>query len=184
MAANKARVAYMIYSSIIMVLGLAIVVIGDFSVDTLSNIVGGIILACGIIKAILYFADDNYGLAFQFDMAQGIFFVLVGALLIIKPVEKEEYINLIVGIFVIADGTCKLQTSRETKKFGMKCWVAILTLAIITTISGALLATNPLKEKWLLIVGLALALDGIENLIIAIYTISLERRKNKGEKAE
>ena len=180
MAAVHARMAYITYSGILIVLGFLIMLLEGFEPDMMARVTGIIVMVCGIAKAVLYFSDDAYGLAFQFDLAQGIFFILIGILLLVKPFESIEKINVIVGLFIIADSSLKAQTAKEAKSFGMKCWKAILVFAILAALAGVFLAVSPLKAQPQAMTGAALVLDGVLNLIVAIYTVKLARRvKNK-----
>ncbi len=185
MAVRRARMAYMVYSLVLFILGIVLIIKRNISANVMGDIIGGVILACGICKILLYFVNDTYGLAFQFDFALGIFSIIVGIILLTQPYDTAEHISAIVGIFIIVDGSFKLQTSQDAKKFGMKYWVAILALAAITTIGGLLLAISQVSQQLVPVglVGIALILDGIENFYIATYTIKLVKRfRNKERK--
>lgn len=182
MAVKRARIAYIAYSAGLMILGIVLMCINQTSVKVIANTIGIIVTLCGVAKCILYFVDDMYGLAFQFDFAQGIFFTIVGIVLLVKPVQTIEFINVVVGIFVIADGSCKLQTAGEAKKFGMRCWKFILGLAVLTTVAGILLVLSFISDSPVMFTGIALLLDGIENLYVAAFTIKLVRRVKGVEK--
>ncbi|QSX06918.1 DUF308 domain-containing protein [Sedimentibacter sp. zth1] len=175
---KKAKTAYVAYSIVLIALGILLIFLTEATELTLCYIVGLITLICGIIKFISYFVNDTYGLAFQFDFALGIFTMLIGLVLILHPKNILVFLNVVIGIFVIIDGTFKLQTAKEARQFGLDNWWLILILAIITAIVGLLLIFNPFEGVLALsvIIGIALIADGIENLCVAIYTIKLVKR--------
>lgn len=182
MTVRKAKTAYLSYSGILLVLGIVLMCLNETTVEVIANIIGIVIMICGIAKCILYFVDDLYGLAFQFDLAQGIFYTLTGIVLLVKPIETIEFLNLTVGIFVIADGSCKLQTAGEAKKFGMKCWMFILGLALLTMAAGIFLSLSFVADRPAMFTGLAILIDGLENLYVAAYTVKLARRAKGADK--
>lgn len=177
---EKAKIAYTIYSIVMVVLGVFLMFLPETTALMICKIVGVIIFICGVIKFISYFVNDTYGLAFQFDFALGIFTMLIGLILVFHPKNVISFVNVVIGIFVIIDGAFKLQTSKEAKQFGIDNWWLILILAALTSIAGLLLIFNPFEEMLALsvIIGIALIADGIENLCVAIYTIKLVKRFN------
>lgn len=180
---KKAKIAYISYSLALIVLGIVMMLMTESQIEILVRITGAVLLCCGIIKFIDYFINDAYGLAFQFDFALGIFTAITGLLLLICPNEVLTFVNIIIGLFIVVDGTMKLQTAKEAKHFGMEYWWLILLLAILTTLAGILLVINPLSAAIALTVvcGAALVFDGLENLYVAIYTVKLVKRYKQSE---
>lgn len=183
---KRAKVAYIAYSAVLIALGVAMLFMGESQILLLAKITGGILLCCGIVKFIVYFTNDAYGLAFQFDFALGIFTVITGLLLLIYPKNVLQVLNILIGIFVIVDGAFKLQTAKDAKTFGMNRWWLILIFALITTLAGLLVLFNPLKAMIAVaaVCGIALIADGIENLCTAIYTVRLVKSKANNMRSE
>lgn len=169
--------AYIAISAAMIVLGVVFVIFPKLSFDISCYIMGGLIAAFGIAKLISYFSKDLYRLAFQFDFALGIAAIAIGILIMLNP----ELIALILGIFLVFDGTFKLQTSIDSKRFGMTSWGTILALAIITCICGLFLIFAPIKAAKVLsvIMGISLIADGIQNLCITAYTVKAARSKDE-----
>ncbi len=183
-AVRRARLIYIMYSLVLIVLGIFLIIRRNMNIDTISKLIGGVVIVCGIVRILLYYVNDTYGLAFQFDFALGIFSIVIGLILMTQPLDTLEHLNVITGIFIIADGSFKLQTSGDARKFGMKYWIIILVLAVITTLCGLSLAINQVSKYFIPIVmiGCALTADGIENLYIATYTVKLVKRfRHKGK---
>lgn len=175
---KKAKTTYIAYSIALIVSSVFFIIFPDIIDKTIAYITGFVILVCGIIKILDYFVNDTYGLAFQFDLAMGIFTIIIGLILLFHPGEIIKFINIVIGIFVILDGAFKIQTAKEAKQFGIKKWWMILLLAIITVLTGVILifiTVNSIKILTILL-GLALFADGFENLFVALLTVKLVRR--------
>ena len=80
---------------------------------------------------------------------------------------------------LLADGLFKIQISIDAKRFGIGSWWVVLSLALLTCIIGALLVLRPADGAELLtmLVGLALFLDGVLNLSVAVCTVKIIRHQ-------
>ena len=96
---------------------------------------------------------------------------MLGALIMLKSVKL--LIPISIGIFMLFDGAFKLQTTIDAKRFGIKYWWLILTLAILTCACGFLLIFNPFDGIRIIAImlGISLVVDGIQNLCVAAYTV-------------
>lgn len=177
-AVTKAKISYMAYSSVLALCGTVFILLPEIFNKSKIYIIGGILLLCGIVKVIDYFINDTYGLAFQFDFAMGIFTILIGLILLLHPGEIKKFINIVIGIFAILDAAFKLQTAKDAKQFGMKYWNIILIAAMVVLTTGTLLIFLPLKSiaSVVVLIGTTLIAIGIENLVVALYTVKLIRR--------
>ncbi len=174
---KKAKWAYICISAVMILLGFALIIFPKISALTVCYIIGGVITVFGIIKLIGYFSKDLYRLAFQFDLALGIFTLIAGVLILIHPANVVMFMPVIIGVFVIMDGTFKLQTAFDAKRFGMNYWWMILLLAALTCFCGLFLIINPFDGviALMIILGATLVIDGIQNLCIVLYTVKAVR---------
>lgn len=170
---KKAKGAYIFISTVMVALGLWLVIEPKRSALTVCYVVGGMITIFGVIKLISYFSDDLYRLAFQFDFALGIVSLVVGILMLIHPMNVVHTMPIIVGVFVLSDGAFKLQTAIDAKRFGMRYWQGIMLLAVLTCAGGLFLVIHPFEgaTALMILLGVTLIVDGIQNLIIAACTV-------------
>lgn len=175
---KRIKRVYMFYSIALILLGTALLFAPELSAVTLCSLAGAVTVVCGVVKLCGYFVNDTYGLAFQFDFALGIFAVAVGIILLMRPQRLLAFVNVIIGLFLLAESTFKLQTAKEARQFGLERWWAILILGTVTAVLGILLICNPLNGALALtaLLGLALMADGFQNLLVAMYTIRLVKR--------
>ena len=145
---------------------------------TICYVIGVTAVICGVVKMVGYFINDSYGLAFQFDFALGIITILVALTLFIYPKGIVSFVDILLGLFVLIDGAFKLQTSIEAKSFGINRWWIILLTALLTVVAGMILVLNPYSSMLMLtrLLGVAFILDGVLNLIVALYTVKLIKR--------
>ena len=80
---------------------------------------------------------------------------------------------VIIGVFVLLDGSFKIQTARDAKIFGLHGWWGILVLAILTCLGGLFLIINPFSGAvaLMILLGATLIMDGIQNLCVVAYTV-------------
>lgn len=170
---KRAKQAYVIVSIVMIVLGLILIFFPEISVAALCYTIGGIMTAFGIVRLVGYFSKDLFRLAFQFDLALGIFSLLVGVLMILHPSHVLAAIPVIIGIFVTIDGVFKVQTAFDARRFGMKRWWTVLMLALLTCAAGIFLIVDPFKgaNAMMILFGTTMLVDGIQNLCVVLYTV-------------
>lgn len=81
---------------------------------------GIILIAYGIVKIIGYFSNDLYNLAFQYDLACGLFLIVVGVIVLRCNLRIQQYLSPALGLLILLDAFLKLQTSKDARKFGIE----------------------------------------------------------------
>jgi uncharacterized membrane protein HdeD (DUF308 family) len=175
---KKAKCAYICYSAALIVIGLCLCAVPDISSKVVCILTGAFLMAMGAVKITNYFVNDVYGLAFQFDLAMGMINIILGIILILHPERVLQFTEIMLGVLFMVDGNFKLQTAVEAKRFGLKQWWSILLTAMLTIICGLLLVFDPLDSgaAMAIAIGVSMAMDGILNLLVAIYAIRLVKR--------
>lgn len=174
-----AKTGYIIISILLCVLGIVLIAVPDFSVTLLCVLGGGIMMLFGLVKIIGYCSKDLYRLAFQFDLAFGILFVVLGFILIIRTDAMVNLICIVMGICVLADALLKIQISIDSRAFGIKKWWLILAMAILTGVAGFLLIFWPSEsiQTIMILFGIALITEGVLNLITILTAVKIIRHQ-------
>ncbi|MBR4941751.1 MAG: hypothetical protein IKZ19_07120, partial [Clostridia bacterium] len=75
----------------------------------------------------------------------------------------------------------KAQIAIDGKKFGISMWPLILATAIVVAGAGIATAVNILKEfaPAHIMLGIALVVDGLENVWVTSYTVRVRATKKK-----
>lgn len=123
------------------------------------------------------FCKDAYQLAFQFDLALGIVIAIVGIVFVCRTARVVQLLSTCIGIVMLVDATFKIQTSIDSKRFGISRWWLMLILAVIVAAIGILLILMPGETTRLMVrlIGLNLCMDGILNLVIVIDTVKTDK---------
>ncbi|WP_317322165.1 HdeD family acid-resistance protein [Subdoligranulum variabile] len=176
---KAAKIGYIMISILLCVLGIVLIAVPDFSVTLLCVLGGGIMMLFGLVKIIGYCSKDLYRLAFQFDLAFGILFVVLGFILIIRTDAMVNLICIVMGICVLADALLKIQISIDSRAFGIKKWWLILAMAILTGVAGFLLIFRPSESIQIIMIlfGIVLITEGVLNLITILITVKIIRHQ-------
>ena len=177
-----AKAGYIVSAVAFMALGLILTIWPEMSMITISYAAGAIVLASGIVRIAGYFSKDLYSLAFQFDLALGIFTVLIGIVFLLHPQWLISAIPFFVGIFVLVNGLFTFQTSLDSKRFGMKYWWVMLIFSVLSSALGIVLIIDPFTGAGVLtiLVGVTMMCTGVEKLFLSLYTIVIKRKNKHG----
>lgn len=169
---RAAKGFYITCSLILCVIGIMIVCWPTVSTQVLCMILGIVSLVYGLQKILGYFSRDPYRLAFQFDLALGIFVALIGVVLLVHPGQVMSMLAFVVGLFMLVEGVFKIQTSVDAKRFGLGGWWVILLGAVASILLGVFLLFDPFNGELLMtFMGISLLTDGLQNLFNAFYTV-------------
>lgn len=181
---KQAKTIYFIASAILLILGVALLIFKP-SVLLLRILIGSTFVLIGASKIFGYFANDLYKLAFQFDLALGILWALVGVVFLLRGSLQLPTLLGASGIFVVAESMFKIQTALDAKKFGMRKWVSILVVAIVVGITGVLVLLNPFEQlienSTVVLMGIAFILNGGQNIWTTAYTVRVKAKKKHAE---
>lgn len=174
---GKVGIIYSILAVAFITFGIGLFVDPELSYALICRIAGGILIVYGIVKMVSYFTGDLYQLAFQFDLAMGIFSLVLGIMLSVFTENVMTRFPTFIGIIILIDAVFKVQTSLDAKKFGLTKWWLILILAVLAGAAGVLLIFHPLEMSGLILrlMGLNLILDGVLNLWVVLYTVRIKR---------
>ena len=149
---RAAKTSYIVLSALYCVFGVLLIAVPDFSMKLLGILVGCMMIGFGAVKLMGYFSRDLYRLAFQFDLAYGILLIVLGLIVLVRPVQLVSFFCLVLGICILADGLFKIQAASDSKRFGLRPW-------------------------WLVLLGIAMLAEGILNLCVACSMIKIIRHQ-------
>ena len=177
---KSAKIINVISAGLMSLAGLLLLVIPNLETMVAQRIVLGTLFGLtGAAKIFGYFSNDLYRLAFQFDLAIGIFCILLTLLTELMPEYAFGTLPIIFAVYVGLDGLLKIQTSIDARRFGMKSWIVMLITAVLLFGAGgfALGAVLAQRLRPNAIVGIALMADGLENIWITASTVRIRARK-------
>lgn len=181
-----AKYGYYVMSVIFYIFGLAYIFLPDLPAFWLSIACGLILLAYGAIKLVGYLSPDLYQLAFQYDMASAILFMIIGFVVLIFNVHVSRYYMSGLGFLILFDSVLTIQTAKDAAKFGIRSWVLLLVISILCAICGVLLLVFPLEGMRArhVAVGLSIFLEGLMKHCVVLCTVRGGKREQKGRDTE
>lgn len=178
---RKDRVGYGVLSLILLMLGICLIVWPGASAQTLCILAGAAIALFGLTKLIQYFRRKEDGVGFQLDFATGVLGLMFGVMIIAFSRAILGAIPVFLGIFILLDGVFKLQTAMDSRRFGLPGWWGLALFAAAVCILGIYLIVRRYEsvEIMAMILGIALLLDGVQNLGVMLYAVRKRKRDAK-----
>ena len=174
-----AKIGYIVVSVLFCIAGILFIALPDISAEIVGIEIGIAAIVFGIVKLIGYFSKDLYRLAFQFDLEFGIMMVVLGTIVLFHPKNVMAFIAAAFGIAILFDGLFKIRIALDSKRFGIKDWWLILSLAIIAGIIGVALIFDSAFGAGVLtiLIGVSFLSEGILNLYTVIRTVLIVKNQ-------
>lgn len=178
---RKDRVGYGILSLCLVGLGICLIARPGASAQTLCILAGSAIALFGLVKLILYFRRKEDGVSFQLDFATGVLGLLFGIMIIVFSKSILGAIPVFLGIFILLDGIFKLQTAMDSRRLGLPGWWGLALFAVAVCGLGIFLIFRRYEsvEVMAMILGIALLLDGAQNLGVMFYAVRKKKKEAK-----
>lgn len=132
-------------STILIVLGLLLIFQSEVTIMTISYIIGGILIALGVLAVIKFIQGTNKEGKSELDIVYGIVTTILGILIIMNPQAIASVIPFILGIAIIISSATKLQYAFELKANNNRLWKITMLISILSTLFGVILLFNPFK---------------------------------------
>ena len=176
---KTAKIGYIAVSVLFCIAGILFIVLPEISTKIVGIEIGIAAIVFGIVKLIGYFSKDLYRLAFQFDLEFGILMVVLGTIVLFHPKNVMAFIAAAFGIAILFDGLFKIRIALDSKRFGIKDWWLILSLAIIAGIIGVALVFDSAFGAGVLtiLMGVSFLSEGILNLYTVIRTVLIVKNQ-------
>ena len=128
---KTAKIGYIMISIDFYISGLCCIISPNVMGRNGKVAAGILLIAYGIIKMIGYFSKDLYCLAFQYDLACGIFLIILGVVALSIRNPKEGYMLAGLGILILLDSLLVIQNSLDARRFGMTEWKLFLFFSVL-----------------------------------------------------
>lgn len=170
-------------STILIILGFLLVFKSDTTIMMISYIIGGVLVAIGILALIRYIRAGESPLERnELDIVYGIVTVIFGIIIIQSYQAVASVIPAVLGVAIIINSAGKLNYAFQLKDDENRMWKTTMVVAIISVIFGVILLFNPFEA--------ALSIMKIIGIVIIIYalldlisTIAIRRNVNKIQRA-
>ena len=159
---SKFTKSSIISSVVLIAFAILLIVQSEATIITISYVIGGILVALGVLAEINYLKNAKEKIA-DLDIIYGVVCVILGVLVITHPKAIAGVIPLVIGFIIVVNSAIKLQYSLELRKEDNELWLSTLLLSIVMTICGIVLIFNPFQG--------AVFLTRIVGVFILIYAI-------------
>ena len=162
----------LITSLFLIALGLLLIFQSDAVIYSISYIIGGILIALGVLGIIKFVQGTNKEQQTELDIVYGIVSVILGIVVIKNPQAIASIIPTILGISIVINSATKLQYAFELKANGNNLWKSTMVVSIISTLCGIVLIFNPFKAltSFTKIVGIFIVIYAVLDMI-STFTI-------------
>lgn len=171
---KMARTGYLIMSLVFYISGAIYMVLPEVSPLGICIVSGIASIVYGVIKIIGYFSKDLYCLAFQYDLACGLFLIVLGIILLVRSQRLIPYLSVGLGALVLLDSLLSIQMAKDAKQFGLETWNVILTASILTGVLSVFMIVDPFSTRMgrHIVAGGTLLAEGFKNQCVVRYTVS------------
>ena len=183
---KSAKIINVISAGLMFLAGLPFLLFFELETLPAARLILSIIFGLtSLSKLFGYFSNDLYRLAFQFDLAIGVFCGILAVLIAFLPESAGSLVPCLISIYVILDSLLKVQTALDARRFGMRAWLAILLSALVLCVAGGFALSAALQNfvSRGVSVSVALMTDGLVNAFVTAYTVRIRaRKKNLSDK--
>lgn len=130
-------------SVLLMILGWLLIFKSEATVIIISYIVGGGLIALGVVALLRYIKETKENKATELDILYGIITMILGVLVISNPKTLASIIPFVLGVCIVVNSSVKIQYAMELKNDNNKLWKATMIVATLCAICGVVLIFNP-----------------------------------------
>ena len=106
--------------------------------------------------------------------------MLIGLILLAVPGRAMSFLFIVLGILILTDGLFKIQIALDARRFGIRKWWLIFSLAVLSGILGLLLVIRPAESMQFImaLLGISLLCDGILSFCVALLLVKIIRNQH------
>ncbi len=117
-------------------LGLVLFLRPTAAASFLFTVMGVLLLIYGAVTILTFFLRGGSGFSSQAELVFGIIAAVVGGLLLAHPTFLLDFIFVILGVYILADGLVNLKRGLELRAGGYAGWTATLVTSVISVLLG------------------------------------------------
>lgn len=171
---------YFIIAILLCAVGLCFIVYPTQSLNITSYTIGGVALIAGIVQIVNILSARQRGVRFAIYIIAAIATIICAAVAFIFPSAVIKVYPMIIGLMIIIDGSFKLQTVINAKRYNMKMWWFLLILCSLAILGGFLLIRLQYSEEnagiYTAILGISIFISGLQNFFSLFYLGKITRR--------
>ena len=156
-------------SIVFALIGIFMIIKTDSATQIISYVIGGIIIAIGVIRIIEYFISKGNCDFYNYDFVYGIIAIIIGIVTITCNNLIESMFRIMIGTWIIYSGLLRLSFSFKLHKAQLSVWGVSLLLSIVMLIGGLYMILN--NGALILTIGIIMVTYSIMDLIESVIFI-------------
>lgn len=183
---KKMKANDLISSLVFVVIGLVLLIWPGTSTQVVCMVLGGVLLAYGVIQIVMYLFAKEKTLYHQGMLILGIILSVIGAWILLKPEMIIAAVPVIMGIIIVMHGVHNIVQGLQLKGMDYEKWWIAFALGIVTVALGSILIYNPFSvvNTVVRVIGAFLIYDGISRIWIVSRVSKSKKLKEKIVDAE
>lgn len=174
---KEMRIIHVIVSVLMIFAGIFLLVWPELGASIIRYLIGGTFALLGVARALGYFSNDLYRLAFQYDLALGTLALVLGVLFILSPDHVQIALPYMVGVYVLIDALLKIQTAVDARAFGMRHWWGLMLTAVLIALAAVTIIILKTQINTYVLMPIALMMDGAESIWNTLGTVRIRTKK-------
>lgn len=165
---QKQRRSSIVAALVTLALGLVLIFWPDHTAAVLGMLLGGALLAVGLIYVLGWTARRRGEEAPVYALIPGVVLCALGLWLLREPLAMAALVQYIFGAVLIFHGVIDLQGGLALMRMGWRRWWADLLLGVVTVLLGLVVLANPFAafDMLLMLLGCSLVFDGLSDLYL------------------
>lgn len=178
---KKMNITSILFSIIFILIGSFLLARPEDAIHLVSYALGIILIAWGVISVVSFFTDKESQNYLEFGFILGVFVLIFGIIILVKPDTIASIIPLLLGIWMLINGVTKLSYSLTLNN--NKSALSSIIISLIIVLLGILLIINPFQgaQKLVQILGISIL---VYSLLDLIECFSIKRVIKKSKKLE
>ncbi len=162
-------------------IGLVLLIWPGTSTQVVCMVLGGVLLAYGVIQIVLYLFAKEKTLYHQGMLILGIILSVIGAWILLKPEMIIAAVPVIMGIIIVMHGLHNIVQGLQLKGMDYEKWWIAFALGIVTVVLGGILIYNPFSvvNTVVRVIGAFLIYDGASRIWIVSRLSKSRKLKEK-----
>ena len=178
---KKKEIKGIFVSLLLIVLSVFLIMKPEEIIKTLIQVMGIIILLCGVIDFAGYFKMSEEEKLFNYGIMKGVLELCIGILFIFKFETLVDIFSIIIGLIIIFINLFKLQLSLNLKQVENTNWFVGVIISTISLILGIVIILDPFGTTKILVITSG-AIIGISELCNIIYSFMILSQIKKADK--
>ena len=175
------RFGYLLLAIMLCVCGALIILYPNESMTTVCYIIAITTLIGGIIQVVKILSNRHRGAGFAFSIITAAVTIICGVVAFIFPEAVMSIYPMFIGLFIVIDGSFKLQTVINSKRYKMKMWWFLLILSCLSILGGFLCIRVRLVPEenfriFSFMLGASLFMCGLQNFFSLFYLGNIVKR--------